>query len=321
MKPTKKSAVYDVKSGIVLSDLTDDPRCGETYALFLLRGERLLSVRGFPRRVKTDLPAKDALKIAAEEWQQVRRFSEKSSGIALAIRLLNGKKLGLLFPIADVPDAMVGVMLFGGEKSVLRVLRHTFPRHVVQSDSLRGEDAGELRAEDENTVVWLSQLMRRLRYIVSDETKLDVRNRHVLSRWIMKTMFALLTLLGEEEILDRFEEFHNPVPFTGVLPCGSAEWMMCCLCCGALELLRSRRREQITPVWDRELLLPAMDIEVGNRTPLPKVWQECDRIARETGMFFEVCRHRGHIRVRFCPLIPQEMSLYDARAPHPWEGS
>lgn len=318
MNLKKEPAFLDLKSGIVLSDLTDDPRCGDTYAMFLICEDRLLATRGFPRTPDIRLPVQDALGIDKEEWRQARQYSAQPSDSAFVLWIANGKKLGLLYPVPDVSGAMIGVMPFGGEKSILRVLRHTFPQYIVQSERLGEEVTGELRAEDELTVVWLAQLLRRLRCAVGGEMLLEVRNRHTLSRWILRHMLAFSNLLGAREIVEKFEEFTIPIPFHGVVSCGCAMWMMDCLIWGISELVQSRTVDIVASVPDRELLLPTIDIAVGNRTPLPDIWRECDDIARERGMFFEVCRHRDSIRVRFCPLIPSESSIYEVRAPYPW---
>ena len=61
----------------------------------------------------------------------------------------------------------------------------------------------------------------------------------------------------------------------------------------------------------------AGDQVAGNRTAIPTEWRACERMAAEQGMYFEIKRTKGAIRVAFCPMTPDIAPglFYSLRAP------
>ena len=177
-----------------------------------------------------------------------------------------------------------------------------------------------MRAVDEHTYEYLSSLLSRFRSVqlLSDAPQ-TITDRRELSACVLATFRTVEHALGLEIPAAHLPEFPIPVPFEGDYHPASAFWMQLLLVLGLRRGFADKVWESVCFLTDDEMLLPALDIPVGNRTPLPPEWEECRRLAKAKGMFFDLHRHRDHIRVRFCPLSPHvpPEQFYSVRAMAP----
>jgi hypothetical protein len=95
--------------------------------------------------------------------------------------------------------------------------------------------------------------------------------------------------------------------------------MLLCLTLGITRGYTRRVHESLRFVLDEEMLLPMLEMSVGNKTKLPVEWEECRRMAEQEGMFFDIRRKRDAICIRFCPMTPRiaPHEFYSVRAMAP----
>ena len=289
-----------------LATLDKTPTLGRDFEVVLLAGKSSLSSARLPLpSLGAEAAIRDFLTAPGADFAA---FPLPDDRVALVSPCRAG---GVGWGIALVPNV--------GAASVLRVLSHAFSDRVrIFGTGCEREPA--LRAVDEHTYEYLSNLLSRWRSVLMlPDAPQAVSDRRELSACVLATFRVVEHVLGIEIPAAHLTEFPIPVPFVGSFCPSAAFWMQ-------LLLVLGLRRGFAPSVWDDaryltedEMLLPAMDIPVGNRTPLPPEWEECRRLARAKGMFFDLHRHRDHIRVRFCPLTPHipPEQFYSVRAMAP----
>ena len=223
----------------------------------------------------------------------------------VAVTLRECERVALVAPIAScLPEAALVIVPRIGRGSMLRVLSHTFDGQVtfLGREDVRTPDAP--RESDAPVYSYLRWLISRLRAISQEAETVDITDRRQLSERVLSVFSTLECLLGVEIPMAHTAAFPVAYAFCGAFSQCLALWMQ-------LLLVLGLRRGFAAKVWrdalltaDHELLLPTLEIPVGNRTPLPREWEVCRHMAEETGMFFDVQRKRDRIRVRFCPMTP-----------------
>jgi hypothetical protein len=148
---------------------------------------------------------------------------------------------------------------------------------------------------------------------------MDITDRRQLSQCVLSVFDTIERLLGMEIPLSHLPVFPIAFEYRGTFQTCSAVWMQLLLVLGLHRGFPSRVWDGARLIADDELLLPTLEIPVGNRTPLPREWEECERVAQAAGMFFDVRRKRDSIRVRFCPMTPHisPVEFYSVRAMAP----
>ena len=290
-EPTLPSGALEVRP--TLATLSATPALGRDFELLLLDGDRLLSATG------SEPPWSPA--VAAT----IREYLSRPTADFAALCLPASDRVLLLSPCLQL-GAGPGIALIPnvGAASVLRVLVHAFSDRVC----IFGADAIKeqaLRAVDEHTYEYLSSLLSRWRSVLTlSDAPQEIADRRQLSSRVLSTFRMIEHALGVDIPATHLPEFPIPVAFCGNYHPATAFWMQLLLILGLHRGFTDKIWDSARFLTDDELLLPAMEIPVGNRTPLPREWEECRRLARAKGMFFDVRRKRDAIRVRFCPMTP-----------------
>lgn len=304
-EPWKPWGALDARPTLATLDKT--PALGRDFEVVLLAGKSSLSTSRVPF---PPLGIEGA----------IRDFLASSTADFAALPLPDDDRVALVSP-CRVGGVGWGIALIPtvGASSILRVLSHAFSDRVC----ILGQGSEReltLRTVDEHTYEYLSNLLSRWRSVLMlPDAPQAVNNRRELSACVLATFRVVEHVLGIEIPAAHLSEFPLPVPFAGAFHPASAFWMQLLLVLGLRRGFAASAWEDARYLTEDEMLLPAMDIPVGNRTPLPPEWEECRRLAQSKGMFFDLHRHRDRIRVRFCPLTPHTSpaEFYSVRAMAP----
>jgi hypothetical protein len=297
-----------------LGEETARPICGKTYELFLLRGDLLLSSPGDSLGDVSGKEAAQGLKLSDTAAEQLRRYLAQPTRCCLALLNTEGRLL-IVFPLPSMDQGeAVAILPASDAASLARVLLHSFESQVCWSEEALALARGKGNSADEPTFMYLRTLMRLWQWLCRAKDE-HLEDRRELSAHMLQTAVWMRTLMGEER--DSTDDiFPLPYPFVGTYRAVPAAWMMLCLGCG-LHRCFSRVLETLRFVPDHECLLPMIEIRAGNRTVIPAEWRECERLAAKEGLYFEVKRAKGVIRVAFCPMTPDisPTLFYSLRAP------
>ncbi len=290
-EPIMPSGALEVRP--TLATLSATPALDRDFELLLLDNNHLPgAIRGNLPCLEADIPAiRDYLNCPVADFAALC-LPERDRVLLLSSCQRVGAELG----IALIPNV--------GAASMLRVLAHAFSDRVC----ILGADAKReqtLRAVDEHTYEYLSSLLSRWRSVLTlSDVPQEIADRRQLSSCVLSTFRMVEYALGIDIPATHLPEFPIPVAFAGNYHAATAFWMQLLLILGLRRGFPTKIWDSVRLLTDDELLLPALELAVGNRTPLPPEWEACSRLAREKGMFFDVRRKRDAIRVRFCPMTP-----------------
>ena len=305
-EPILPSGALEVRP--TLATLSATSALDRDFELLLLDGDRLLSA------------ARGALPQSAADAAAIRGYLSHPTADFAALCLTERDRVLLLSPCRQVGVGS-GIALIPnvGAASVMRVLAHAFSDHVcILNADVQKEQA--LREVDEHTYEYLSSLLSRWRLVLTlSDVPQEIVDRRQLSSRVLSTFRMIEHALGVDLPATHLPEFPIPVAFAGNYHAATAFWMQLLLILGLRRGFPSKIWDSVRLLTDDELLLPTLELAVGNRTPLPHEWEECGRLALAKGMFFDVRRKRDAIRVRFCPMTPnispQEFYSVKAMAP------
>lgn len=305
-EPILPSGALEVRP--TLATLSATPALDRDFELLLLDGDRLLSA------ARGDLPQ------SAADAAAIRGYLSHPTADFAALCLTERDRVLLLSPCRQV-GVGPGIALIPnvGAASVMRVLAHAFSDHVcILNADVQKEQA--LREVDEHTYEYLSSLLSRWRLVLTlPDVPQEIVDRRQLSSRVLSTFRMIEHALGVDLPATHLPEFPIPVAFAGNYHAATAFWMQLLLILGLRRGFPPKIWDSVRLLTDDELLLPTLELAVGNRTPLPHEWEECGRLALAKGMFFDVRRKRDAIRVRFCPMTPHisPVDFYSVKAMAP----
>jgi hypothetical protein len=281
------------------------PRMDENMDVFLLCGGRIVS-----RPERADLLA-EALE------RTLYDLPVENSREMLAIALPECERVALVTPLsALMPDTAVVIVPRIGLPGMLRVLRHSFDGQVTIVGEGLSRTQEALREVDAHVFAYLRWVITHCRLLAMETGSVDITDRRQLSQCVLSAFGTIERLLGVELPLSHLPAFPIAFEYRGTFHTASALWMQLLLVLGLYRGFSARIWNDARLIADDELLLPTLEIPVGNRTPLPREWEECERVAQAAGMFFDVRRKRDSIRVRFCPMTPHisPVEFYSVKA-------
>lgn len=310
-----------LESHIALSALPQKPVCGESFAVFLLQGDRVIGAYGDSPRVEPGAIC-EALLLPREEWSEYLAFLREPTADFMALYSPARKSVILICPLHGEDGTAVVVQPFVSVKSLVRVMRHAFAKHVCCSHALQAMVEGQLRQEDEHTFVYLQSLLTSLRKMsYGSGHAMSVGTRQELSRLLCARVEAVSDFLGIA-IPQQWEIgiLPLPLPFEGSFHAHAALWMLLCIAVGLLRCYSTEEQAKLRLTMDRELLLPMLRLPTGNRRAIPAEWTEAADFAKRHHMFFDVRRMGGHVLVRLCPMTEsgRSSSLYAMRSIPAW---
>jgi hypothetical protein len=283
------------------------PRMDENMDVFLLCGGRIVSkperadlLAEALERMLCDLPVENSREVAA-------------------VALPDCERVALVTPLsALVPETAVAIVPRIGLAGMLRVLRHSFDGQITIVGEGLSRTQEALREADTYVFDYLRWVITHCRAL-AEVGSMDITDRRQLSQCVLSVFDTIERLLGMEIPLSHLPVFPIAFEYRGTFQACSAVWMQLLLVLGLHRGFPSRVWDGARLIADDELLLPTLEIPVGNRMPLPREWEECERVAQAAGMFFDVRRKRDSIRVRFCPMTPHisPVEFYSVRAMAP----
>ena len=281
------------------------PRMDENMDVFLLCGGRIVSCHA----------RADGLAIELE--RTLCNLPVGNGREALALTLPASERVALVMPLCTlVPNTAVAIVPRVSLACMLRVLRHSFDGQlaIVGESPTRTQEA--LRESDVPVFDYLRRLINHCRALATEACHVDITDRRHLSQCVLAVFDSVERLLGVEIPFSHLSPFPIAFDYHGSFHTASALWMQMLLVLGLYRGFSAKAWGTARLIADDELLVPTVEIPVGNRTPLPREWAECERLARATGMFFDIRRHRDHIRVRFCPMMPHisPVEFYSVKA-------
>lgn len=298
----------ELQSRPVLIGEDTTPRMDENMDVLLLCGGRVVS-----RPECTDLLARTL----ERAWDDVLIESGREVS---AVALPDCERVALVMPLtAALPGAAIVIVPRIGYCAMLRVLRHAYAGQICIVGATPASMQEALRESDTHVFDYLRWLIPHCRALAAEAGCVDITDRRQLSQCVLSVFGSIEGLLGVEIPLSHLPAFPIAFDYRGTFHTGSALWMQLLLVLGLYRGFSARVWESARLIADDELLLPTLDIPVGNRTPLPREWEECKRVAQAAGMFFDVRRKRDGIRVRFCPMTPHisPAEFYSVRAMAP----
>lgn len=202
------------------------------------------------------------------------------------------------------PNASLMLIPHIGMSSMLRVLHHAFDGQIAVFDGSLARSAEAMREGDANVYGYMKWLIGRFHALVAQVEEITITDRRELSQYVLSTFRTVEWLIGLDIPMSHQSPFPVAYDFCGTVETSTALWLQMLLILGLRRGFSVKAWENARLTVDDELLLPTIEISAGNRTPLPYEWEECHRVAKTTGMFFDVKRKRDRIRVRFCPVTP-----------------
>lgn len=323
LKNAFTSAVRQMMLGNRTESVTADatPAAGANYDMFLLRGERVVSVM---RRsdASSDVNALDDV-VGGDAGIRLRvcQYLNAPRGDFYAVALNGRDRVMLVSSVAGLSDGEgIAVVPHIGAHSMARTLCYSFAGRVELDASVTALGGARVRESDEATYLFIERLFLRWRLLVSGRLAwsqgVPIDDRRTLSRQMVATGRAVFAFLGLDEAQMTVDTFPVPYPFNGTYYPARAAWLMLCLY-GGLCRSFSRAMGTLRVVMDNERLLPMIELTAGHRTPMPSEWDECSRVAERYGMLFEANRAKNTVRVCLCPMTPNTSpaAFYALRAP------
>ena len=307
-----------VLAGRVPSVATDElPAVTSNYELYLLRGDCVISAFGRERNTVRTLA-----ELIGDEQRAVRAAQYLRAPIgALALSLPARDRVMLVCGVPGLSEGEgIAVVPAIGAGSMARTLCYSFAGRIEPDEQIRKMGNAPLRQADEATYLFIERLLGRWHYFtgmgLSRDAGVAIDDRRDLSRHLLTTGRAMLSLLGKREQDMTADAFPVPYPFVGTYYPSHAAWTLLCFYAGLCRAFAGSM-DKLRVVMDNERLLPMVALTTSNRKALPSEWQECSRLAERYGMLFEVKRTRDAVTVCLCPMTPttSPSAFYALRAP------